>query len=42
MTRSGKGDYFLKFKKMMEKPPTSLGRPSNPSPSKMKKVWKTA
>ncbi len=42
MTRGGKADYMSKFKKMLETPPTRLGRPLNPSPSKMKKVWKTA
>ena len=41
VTRGGKSDYALKFKRMLETEPTRLGKPSNPSPSKMKKIWKT-
>ncbi len=42
VTRGGKTDYMSKFKRMLETPPTRLGKPLNPSPSKMKKIWKTA
>jgi AbrB family looped-hinge helix DNA binding protein len=35
------GDYASKFKRMLATPPTRLGKPSNVSPSKMKKIWKT-
>jgi len=35
------GDYASKFKRMLETEPTRLGKPLNPSPSKIKKIWKT-
>ncbi len=35
------GDYTSKFKKILATQPTRLGEPSNASPSKMKKIWKT-
>jgi AbrB family looped-hinge helix DNA binding protein len=41
VTRGGKADYLSRFKQMLETPPSRLGKPSNPSPSKMKKIWKT-
>lgn len=31
-----------KLRKLLETPPSRLGKPSNPDPSKMKKIWKTA
>jgi AbrB family looped-hinge helix DNA binding protein len=42
LTRGGKADYSSRLKQMLETPPSRLGKPSNPSPSKMKKIWKTA
>jgi AbrB family looped-hinge helix DNA binding protein len=42
VTRSGKADYLSKLKQMLDTPPSRLGKPSNPTPSKMKKIWKTA
>ncbi len=42
VTRGGKTDYMSMFKRMLETPPARVGKPSNPSPSKMKKIWKTA
>ncbi len=41
VTRGGKNDYTSKFKRMLATPPTRLGKPLNPSPSKMKTIWKT-
>ncbi len=41
VTRSGKSDHASKFKRMLATPPTRLGKPLNPTPSKMKKIWRT-
>ncbi len=41
VTRGGKSDYMSKFKRMLATPPTRLGKPLNPSPSRMKRIWKT-
>jgi len=42
VTRGGKADYQSRLKQMLETPPQRLGKPLNPSPSKMKRIWKTA
>jgi AbrB family looped-hinge helix DNA binding protein len=42
VTRGGKADYKSRLKQMLETPPPRLGKPLNPPPSKMKKIWKTA
>ncbi len=42
LTRGAKRDFLAAFKRMLETPPTRLGKPENPAPSKMKRVWKTA
>jgi AbrB family looped-hinge helix DNA binding protein len=42
LTRGAKRDFLKTFKQMLETPPTRLGKPENPSPSKMKRIWKTA
>ncbi len=41
VTKGGKSDYMSKFKRMLVTPPTRVGKPLNPSPSKMKRIWKT-
>jgi|SRR5712664_2496648 len=33
--------FVREGKQMLETPPSSLGRPSNPTPSEIKKIWKT-
>jgi AbrB family looped-hinge helix DNA binding protein len=42
MTRGAKRDFLKTFKQMLETPPTRLGKPENPTPSRMKRIWKTA
>jgi AbrB family looped-hinge helix DNA binding protein len=42
VTRGRRTDYTSKLKQMLETPPARLGKPLNPAPSKMKKIWKTA
>ena len=42
MTPTGKSDYFAELKRMLETPPRRTGRPENPSPDEMKKIWKEA
>lgn len=42
VTRGARPDYMSKLRLMLETPPHRLGKPLNPAPSKMKKVWKTA
>ncbi len=39
--REGKTDYLSMLKQMSETPPSRLGKPSNPTASRMKKIWKT-
>ena len=41
VTMGGKNDYMSKFKRMLVTPPTRRGKPLNPSPSRMKRIWKT-
>jgi len=35
-----KRDYLSKFRELIESPPKRTGKPRNPSPSQMKKIWK--
>jgi len=39
--REGKSNHLSGLKQMLETPSERLGRPSNPAPSKVKKIWKT-
>jgi len=40
VTPARKRDYLSKFRELIETPPKRTGKPRNPSPSKMKKIWK--
>ncbi len=40
VTPPRKRDYLSKFRELIETPPKRTGKPRNPSPSKMKKIWK--
>jgi hypothetical protein len=40
--REGEANYLSRLKQMLETPPPRLGKPLNATPSKMKKIWKTA
>jgi len=42
VTRGGGTDYISRLRQMLETSPSRLGKPSNPTPSKMKRIWKTA
>lgn len=42
LTRGGRADYMSRLKQMLETPPSRTGKPLNPAPSRMKKIWKTA
>ncbi len=42
LTPTRKSDYFAKLKQMLETPPKRTGKPENPSPAEMKKIWKDA
>ncbi len=42
LARGGKTDYMSRFRRMLETPPKRLGKPLNPGPSKMKRIWKTS
>lgn len=37
-----KADYASRFRQLIDSPPLRTGRPENPKPEKMKRVWKTA
>jgi len=39
--REGKTNNPSRLKEMLETAPKRLGKPSNPPPSEMKKIWKT-
>jgi AbrB family looped-hinge helix DNA binding protein len=40
VTPARKRDYLSKFRELIETPPKRTGKPRNPSPSQMKKIWK--
>src|SRR5713226_158268 len=40
--RERKTDYVSRLKQLLETPPQRFGKPSNPRPLKMKRIWKTA
>jgi len=42
LTPTRKSDYFAKLKQMLETPPKRTGKPENPSPAEMKRIWKDA
>jgi AbrB family looped-hinge helix DNA binding protein len=39
--RDGRTDYQSRLKQTLETQPPRLGQPINPTPSKMKKIWRT-
>lgn len=40
VTPARKRDYLSKFRELIESPPKRTGKPRNPSPAQMKKIWK--
>jgi len=40
VTPARKADYLSRFREMVTTPPKRTGKPRNPTPSQMKKIWK--